>query len=275
MPIDPKTGLWKEEDADVSTRLTGLLSKDNDYLKSAGTVARKESNRRGLLNSTMNTQAVEAARIGAALPIAQQEASQINQRNLQGYDVAAGERMQARGLEHETGMQTRDIASRESMQLKDIASREGMQQAELAYLTDSQIRDIASREGMQATELKAMLQRQQLDIASTERMQGTELDYRRWAADLDVGTRLQMQALDLEAQQRIANMNVATAERNQAASLAVAFETLYSSQLATIMNNLDIPAETRQTYMDHAASLRESYFGLLEQLFSFELDWAA
>lgn len=274
MPYNPTTKRWEDEDASVSKRLTGLLSKDNDYLKSAGTVARKATNRRGLLNSTMNTEAVESARIQAALPIASQEASQVHQRNVQGYDVAASERMQRRGLQHETGMQERDIASREAMQVRDIASREGMQATELQHLTDAQIRDIASREGMQAAELKNLLTRQSRDIASRERMQATDIDYQRWAQELSRDTQMSLSQLDIDSRERIASMNVSAAERNQAASLAIGFETLYANQMTAIMQNANIPSDTRQTYMDRVNTLRESYFGLLEQLFNFELAWS-
>ena len=45
MAFDPVTGEWKDEDTSVSKRLTGLLSQDSDYLKSAGTVARQHSKR--------------------------------------------------------------------------------------------------------------------------------------------------------------------------------------------------------------------------------------
>src|SRR5690606_16056061 len=127
-----------------SKRLTGLLGKDNPYMQQAATVGRQAANRRGLLNSTMGVQAVESARISAALPIASQEASQAHATNLQGRDIASRERMQGRQFEHETGIQTRDIESRERMQGRDIEAQR--QRLEL---------ELGSRASLQAAEAAA------------------------------------------------------------------------------------------------------------------------
>lgn len=61
--------------ASVAENLTGLLSESNPYMKSAETKGMQYANQRGLLNSSLGVEAVEKARIDAALPIAQQDAA--------------------------------------------------------------------------------------------------------------------------------------------------------------------------------------------------------
>lgn len=68
----------------VESRLTNLLKKDNPYLKLNETKAQQYANSRGLLNSTMAATAGQKAAIESALPIAQQDASFYQQRNLAG-----------------------------------------------------------------------------------------------------------------------------------------------------------------------------------------------
>ena len=262
MPYNPATGEWEDEDTSVSGRLTGLLDQDSDYLKSAATTARQGSNRRGLLNSTINTEAVEAARIKAAAPIAGQEASQANERNLLGRQLQFADISQQRDIESREGMQAADIISREGMQLREIAARADLQTEQLENLTEAQLRDIASREGMQFEELQNLLERQQQDIINQQFMQS-----------LDLATRQLMQGLDIESQTRIAQMNVASSERNAAAALAASLERNYTDLLASIMNNPNIPAADRQRYIDHANQTRDSNMRLVEQMYGISLEW--
>lgn len=66
----------------VEDRLKGLLDGNSDYLKQARTEGLQQANARGLLNTTMAARAAEGAAIERALPIAQQDASTMNQRDL-------------------------------------------------------------------------------------------------------------------------------------------------------------------------------------------------
>jgi hypothetical protein len=218
MPYDPASGQWTDEDTNVETRMNNLLSKDNEYMQQARTEGLNQSNRRGLLNSTMGVTAVEDSRIRAALPIASQDASQAHSREQLGRQL-----------------QSTDVTQRRGLASDEALTREGY--------------------GLQR-ELQAG------DIASRERMQG-----------VDNTVRQNMQALDLEFQDRIARLEVGAEQRGRAGALAASFEQGYNSMLETIMNNPDIPADARQTYMDHAARIRESNVALIEQLYGIDLQW--
>lgn len=303
---DPKTGEWKDEDLDVSKRLTGLLDKDNQYMQQARTEGLRQANRRGLANSTMAVTAVEDSRIRAALPIASQDSSQANQRYLQGRQQQGNEVLQERDLAGLRERQQTDIASQERMQGVDVTSREKIAGMDIEAARERLSAELGSRETLAAAEralqreltgqtlsqqerlairdLDAAEQRLGMEISSRERIAGEDRAQREWLANfdretqvalqgLDATTRQQMQSLDIASQERIANMNVAAAERNQAASLAASFEASYSNMIAAISQNTEIPAAERQKLMDHAARVRENNINMVEQMYSIDLEW--
>lgn len=231
MAYDPATGAWKDEETDVESRINRLTSPDSAYMKAAEAPALQAANRRGLLNSTMAVQSGQAARLQAALPIASQDASQANQRAMQGRALQSSDIQQTRGIQSNEALTREGYGLQRELQAGDIAGRERMQE-----------RQITADKELQAT---------------------------------DNATRMQMQALDIESQQRIANLNVAAGERSDATRAAVAFESTYAAMLEAIMSNPDIPAEARQSYMDHAARIRDNNYALIEQMYGIELDWAA
>ncbi len=284
-----------EVEEGVAGRLTRLLESDSPYLRLIGAAAERGMNRRGLLNSSMATEAVESARIQAALPIASQDSQEANQRFMQLRDIEARYGLQRDQLDRMDEQQLRDIASREGMQLKDlqamldrqridIQSREGMQlkdiaarynlqERDLANANEQQLRDIAAREGMQERELASLLDRQARDIASRERLQDLSIQAQERMQALDLETRELLQRLSIDAQERIANLNIAANERNQASQLAASFENSYSNLVAAIMNNPELPASARQTALNHAARMRDSNLALVEQMYGIELEW--
>jgi hypothetical protein len=120
-----------EKTATVEGRLGGLLERGSPYIEAAKAGAKRQSNERGLLNSTMATTAGEKAGIESALPIAQQDAGYEQQRGLaeQQGEIQGGlakqqgeiqeglyetqgnisERLAAAGYEHEAVMQEADL----------------------------------------------------------------------------------------------------------------------------------------------------------------------
>lgn len=182
--IDP-SNTAEPDQRDVLYQLDRTLASDSPLVKRARTGAAQAANRRGLLNSSMAVQAGEAAAIDAALPIAQQQAQQIQQ----------------------------------------------------SRLTEQQI---AGQRDLQAVE-----------IASRELIAG----------------------LDREAQERIANLNVAAHDREKATAAMATVAAVYGDMYKTIASNENIPAETRDAYLEHIAVTRDTNLNLLEQLYDFDLVW--
>lgn len=89
--VEAQTGEVGEQST-VESRLTGLLSQNSDYMRSARTTGTQMANRRGMLNTSMAAGASQAEAIKAALPIAQQDAgtfAAMEQANLTNEQQAA------------------------------------------------------------------------------------------------------------------------------------------------------------------------------------------
>lgn len=81
--VKQPTSYFDQAKSTVAGQLTSLLGSDSPYIKQAEQKAREQSASRGMLNTTLASQAGREAAIGAALPIAQQDASEYNKFALQ------------------------------------------------------------------------------------------------------------------------------------------------------------------------------------------------
>ncbi len=86
-------GTWVPENDSVATRAVGLMNKNSPLMQQARTSAKKYSNRRGLMNSSMAAGAGEQAALASVLPIASQEASQAHAKNLSAISTESQERI--------------------------------------------------------------------------------------------------------------------------------------------------------------------------------------
>jgi len=130
----------------VEGRLQGLLESPNAVMQKAQAGALRGANARGLLNSTMASEAGQSALIGAAMPIAQQDAdtyrqmyakdaeydmekdfefqNQKFQKMMQEMNISSDERMQMRGIAAEQELQDKLLAAQERIKKLDISSEE-------------------------------------------------------------------------------------------------------------------------------------------------------
>ena len=167
---------FEPADASVATQLDKFLASDSPLLAAARTRAKQDANRRGLLNSSIAVQAGEAAALDVALPIASQQAAQIQQRNLQERQIVSSEKISESGI---------------------------------------------------------------------------------------------------AAQERIAASNIAAFDREKATAAVAALDASYQQVFAELSGNTDIPADAREAYLIHLAALRDSNFGLVEQLYNINLVWTS
>ncbi|MBF0309242.1 MAG: hypothetical protein HQL56_06915 [Magnetococcales bacterium] len=101
MPFNPD-GTWKPEEDSVAKNMTGLLGVGSPYLTQAKQRGLAAANSRGLMNSSMGVQAGESAAIQAALPIAQQDASQTAAKNLSFQDFGQQQHISTQKFDQDT-----------------------------------------------------------------------------------------------------------------------------------------------------------------------------
>lgn len=77
-----KDGVWQEENASVADRVNSLTAKDSAFMRQATSAGERAANRRGVLNSSIGIGAGISAALGAAAPIASQDAQQAHAGNM-------------------------------------------------------------------------------------------------------------------------------------------------------------------------------------------------
>lgn len=128
-----KQGFWRAEDDSVANRVTDLTKTNTPYMQAARTDAKKEANRRGLLNSSIAAGAGADAAIRAALPIASQDAAQTHEKNLSSQGFYQQNRLIA-----SAGMQDRATQAPRLRTQKDIAELNASTQKQIADMSISQ-----------------------------------------------------------------------------------------------------------------------------------------
>ncbi len=234
-------GKWEPEDDTVAKQMTGLLAKDNAYMKQAETAGMQAAGRRGLANSSMAVGAVEGERIKAALPIATADASGLLQKNLS-----------RQGFEQSDILQGKQIASTEKIASQDMASREGIASADRASRESMLGRELTSREGVATADRTATNANAAADRASRETL-----------------SREETAAANTRAEKAI------TADNQRAAAGAVSdVNTRRSTAINAVMNNPDLPPDVRQARIDDANAQAAADISLIEQIYNVDLDYA-
>ncbi len=90
----------------VEDNLNSIIGAGSPVLDQARTGASQASNARGLLNSSINAQAGESAVIGAAEPMAAQDASQANQSQINAADLSSQQQIAAENIASNNSQQT-------------------------------------------------------------------------------------------------------------------------------------------------------------------------
>jgi hypothetical protein len=162
MPFDAN-GNWVPEDDGVASRVKNLINENSPMMRQAAAMGTKAANRRGLANSSMGIGAAHSAVIGAATPIASQEAQQINSKNLQ-----------YMGDKTQTDINTRNLAAAErERQLAAITSLTGNTQQSIASTLSNPDIPAATRAAVQ----QSMNDQQRAAIAAMERLYGVPINW--------------------------------------------------------------------------------------------------
>lgn len=122
----------------------------------------------------------------------------------------------------------------------------------------------AHQRNMQTSDQRHQYGMQQEDYRHQTGMQGRDIDFRR-----------EQQQNEIENSRFIANLQASTASRASASQLAAQFENSYAEIVANIMANTDMPAEARESYLRHAALVRDNNLRLVEQFYGIDLEWDA
>lgn len=244
---------WTPEDDKVDSEVSRITSAGGPLMQQAKTDGLATAQRRGLLNSSMAVGAAQGAVINAALPMAQQNAQQTATKNLSSQEYG-----QSRGLqEQQFGYSTK--------------------LAEQKYGYDSRLSDQAYQQSrvLSDQEYQQDLQRTQLKGNWDSRLQQEKATQDSALSDQDYRQKIGLLSIDNASKEKIASWNVSQYEKERAMSALTSMESLYASEFNSLANNTDLPAEARNTYLQHIGSLRDSSLKLVEQMYGIDLNWAS
>ena len=176
--------------------------------------------------------------------------------------------------------------------VNDIASKD----SQLNQMARTEAYKVMNRRGMLNSSLTAgaaqdAVLRSALPIASqdaSQAFQGEEQrlnrEYDAGQADLDRKHELEVQKrqqaheqaeakLDRDTQTKLASWNLKSSDRNSAAQFLVNMDTLYQSDVQSIMANTALSATARAAQLKAAKQLRDRRFNLVQQMYNVKLKW--
>jgi hypothetical protein len=80
--------------------------------------------------------------------------------------------------------------------------------------------------------------------------------------------------LGIASQEKIAGMNVGSADRQNVAAALASAANSYANLYQSVLNNPNIPADTRDKELEHIKAVLDANYGLVEQVYQVDLNWA-
>ncbi|MEM7709375.1 MAG: hypothetical protein AAF264_01210 [Pseudomonadota bacterium] len=250
-PPTLKGWTYEKKDDNVANHLGGLMKSGSPLMKQAETKGLQIANARGLLNSSMAAGAVQGQAYEAAVPLAQQTASQANSENLTNLQIDGQITSQNNAIRSDWYTQGRDIDSREYMQGRDLTSR-----------SDLLDKELGSRATLLDRELTARFEELSKELGSRSALQAAEYAFLQ-----------QQNGADRALKTQLAQWDVSESQRQLASQMLLGFDDIYSTQVNNILANRDMDAASRTKYLESAKNLRDSQLDLVQQLLGVSLDW--
>lgn len=277
---------WTPQDDRVDTEVSRITSAGGPLMQQAKTDGLATAQRRGLLNSSMAAGAAQGAVLNAALPMAQQNAAQTAQKNLSNQEYGQNRGLQEQKFGYDTQLSDQDFRQNSTLQREkfgydtQLTDQKFRNDSSLSAQDYTQRRGLASQQGDIDAGLQDNRYAHESNLsAQNANQQGTlsaqEAQQQRTLSDQNFRQTDYINRLDQQSKEKIASWNVGQYEKAQATSALQAMESLYASEFTNIAGNADLPAEARNEYLKHIATLRDSTLGLVQQMYGVNITWAS
>lgn len=260
MAFDPTTQAWVPENDSVEGRVKGLMDVNSPLMKQAATQGYAAGNKRGLLNSSISVGAAQGEMYKQAVPIATADANLTGQKNVQ--------YMQGQTQKDVTGMQTTSaekISTADQVAAKDrlvaqLGSQEKLASAEQAAAKERLGMQLTSEEQRSADALKNATQLEQMrDQTTRDTTAQTLTSEEKRTADTIKGNK------------DIAATEATTARQKTAADTVLTISQINSNTVNAITGNENIPADTRNAYINHAADVADANAKVISGLLGIDI----
>jgi len=86
--------------------------------------------------------------------------------------------------------------------------------------------------------------------------------------------RIELGQMDVASREKIAGLNITSNDREKAIASSSLVNQVYTGALQTIMSNENLPKATRDAAIAQIEAQRDSQYGLIEQIYRIDLQWA-
>ncbi len=292
----------------IAERVNEITSTDSPTMRAARARAKKASNARGLGNSSLAIGAGELAAIQSALPMASQDSSEENARELSrmGFkqSLALQDDAQEYGTSERLGAET--FTSGENALDRDLTREEA--EAERTFRTSEREgaqgfsasenrldRDLTTSEREAGEAFRSTERREGEDFSATEaeKVRGFASKERQAGENFssDQARQDRAQQLTVIAEQAnfdanseearrefdamIAGWNIDAAERQDAAQYVANASATYANQYSAVLSNPELNPEARQQQIGLLRAQNAKRINLGEQIFGVNLDFGA
>ena len=255
----------------VKGQMEGLLSEGSRYLDIARQNSAQQSNKRGLLNSSMAAGAGERAAIEAAMPIATQDASTYNNQSLtnQGannrsmeYNAGNNQQMTLANMESQNqagqfnaGQEQQNSqfnsASENDASQFSAQQQNAMEQANMQ--SDNQAGQFNAQADMQASEFNAS--------------QANEMLQQQWSQESSQAHQQTMANLNTSLEQGIIDAKAFANLRGQYLDSFTSAVNEANINISEIQSNAEIPAAEKTKMIEQQLSMRDADLTAMKALF--------
>ena len=267
-PTPVATELWNVDANQLtSENLNKLLSEGSSYLDLARTGAAQTANSRGLLNSSMAAGAGEAAAIGAALPIAQSDASVYADSAKTNATAKNNMNQFNANLSYDAGKTNAGFYNDRSLQDSRIAAEMKMQD-----------KSLASAEKISAANNSAALERTKYTTDANTAMAAADRASREAMNKYNTDASTANAAAELSARMQMNSDNNAAAFDRTMASIDASYKASYLSTITTYnagysnyvnqVNAMDIPTDAKTSLISAAATVYNDNVAITNSMYS-------
>lgn len=176
-------------DATVSGQFNKITAAGSPLMDMAETQAKQQQAQKGLLNSSMAITAGQQAAYGAALPMAQQDASTYARSQSENASALTSTSQFNANQQNQATAQQNQAGTQGFLNQQEIAANKALQEAQFGQQTK-----------LQATELDATAKRQQAELSAQAQRQADQIKAEAEAQNRQLTAAEQQQIRDLEAQ---------------------------------------------------------------------------
>ena len=238
--------------ATVQGQLKTITSQSSPLMEQAKAEGLKTANRRGLLNSSLAAGTSQAEVLKAATPIAQQDAQTEATRQMTDNTFR-----QSAGLNTQQAQINSDLSAQNAAQASALSAQESTQTRALNKDVYGYNSNLSAQNAAQTAAQSAQEAKQAQTLQSQKSTQDLALQ----------------QAQNASAE-KIASWNVSQNDKQAAITATQQIDATYANTVASITGNTSLPAATRDAYLKNAATVRDSAYKMIEQIYSVDLTWA-